>query len=175
MTQSDLPEIVLYMMTEVLIGSIFISTPEGRLLDELNGRVVSAPDNRDKFLVLANVTIRHADGTQEKPSIVYINKSTIQMAGTDSPDTSRGIGAQPNPKPYPFTEKVPVHVRIEMPSYQINGNMYRMSQQKIENVLKERLTFLPLTDVEVIYLANGQRWHVPFLAINKDQILSLYE
>ena len=175
MAQSDSPEIVLYMMTEVLMGSIFISTLEGRLLDELNGRVVSAPDNRDKFLVLTNVTIRHADGTQEKPLIVHINKSTIQMAGTDSLDSSRGIGGKPTPKPYPFTEKIPVPVQVEMPSYQINGNMYRLNQQKIENVLKERLTFLPLTDAEVIYLANGQRWHVPFLAVNKDQLLSLHE
>ncbi len=66
-------------------------------------------------------------------------------------------------------------VRIEMPSYQIKGNMYHLVHQKVEHVLNEKTNFIPLTDVNVSSIATGKRWDVPFLAINKDQILSLHE
>jgi len=176
-TQADWPEpeVMLFMQTEVLSGSIFISTPEGRLLDELNGRIATGPENRDQFLGLSRVVIQHMDGRQEKTPVVHINKDTIQMAATTSADSCRGIGAKPGPKPYPFTEKIPVPVKIEMPGYEISGNMYRVSHQKVEHVLKERTTFVPVTDAEVRALANGKRWDVPFLAVNKDQILCLHE
>jgi hypothetical protein len=49
MKRPDWPEIMLFMQTEVLSGSIFISTPEGRLLDELNGRITFGPENREKL------------------------------------------------------------------------------------------------------------------------------
>jgi len=62
MNQTDWPEIILFLQTEVLSGSIFISTPEGRLLDELNGRITLGPENHDQFLGLTNVIIQHVDG-----------------------------------------------------------------------------------------------------------------
>jgi hypothetical protein len=175
MKQADWPEIMLFMQTEVLSGSIFISTPEGRLLDELNGRIALGPENRDKFLSLTNVVIEHIDGRQEKTTLVHVNKETIQMAATSSANTSRGIGGKPDSRQYPFIEKVPVPVKIVMSGYEITGNMYRVSHQKVDHVLIEKTTFVPLTDVEVIALASRKRWDVPFLAINKEQILSLYE
>jgi len=175
MKQTDWPEIILFLQTEVLSGSISISTQAGRLLDELNRRMTLGPDSRDNFLELTNVIIQHIDGRQEKTALIHVNKEAIQMAATTSSDTSRGIGAKPGPKPYPFTEKVPVPVKIVMPGYEITGRMYRLSQQKVEGVLMEKIAFVPLTDAEVITLASGKRWEVPFLAVNKRQILSLYE
>jgi len=175
MEQVDRPEIMLFTQTEVLIGSIFISTLEGRLLDELNGRIILGPENRDKFLTLTNVIIQHMDGTREKTTLVHVNKDTIQIAATTSANAGRGIGGKSGPKPYPFTEKVPVRVKIMMSGYEITGNMYRVSHQKIDNVLIEKTTFVPLTDAEVVALTSRKKWNVPFLAVNKDQILSLYE
>ena len=64
MVQADMPQIVLFMQTEVLNGSIFISTPEGRLLDQLNNSFYGEPDNRNEFLELTNVTILHPDSTK---------------------------------------------------------------------------------------------------------------
>ena len=55
--QEDRFEILIFAETEVLKGLIFISTPEGRLLDELNGRSQLAPENRDKFIMINNVDI----------------------------------------------------------------------------------------------------------------------
>ena len=175
MEQADRPEIMLFTQTEVLTGSIFISTIEGRLLDELNGRITSSPENRDKFLTLANVTIQHMNGRREKTTLVHVNKETIQMAGTTSANLGRGIGGKAGPKPYPFTEKVPIKVNIVMAGYEIIGNMYRVSHQKTEHVLIEKTNFMPLTDAEVTSLISDKKWYVPFIAVNKEQILSLYE
>ena len=163
------------MGMEVLKGLIFISTPEGRLLDELNGRSQIGPENRDRFLMLTDVDIWHVDGTEEKTAVVHINKENAEMAGTTNIDSGRGIGAKVGSKPYPFTDKVPVKVRIEMPGYTVIGNMYRISHQQIEHVLKERTAFLPLTDIEVVSTKYNKLWALSFLAVNKEKILSLHE
>jgi hypothetical protein len=175
MNQGAWPEIMLFMQTEILSGSIIIATPEGRLLDELNGRIISIPENRDKFMILNNVIIQHLDGRQDKTPQVHVNKDNVQMAATSSINTSRGIGGNPGPKPYPFTEKVMVRVKMVTPSYEINGNMYRTSHQNTEHVLIEKTRFVPVTDAEVNSLAYEKRWVTPFLAVNKAQILSIHE
>ena len=174
MSQLDWPQMIIFMQTEVLGGSIFISTPEGRLLDELNGRSVMGPENRDKFLDVTNVTIWHGDGTEEKVSVVHVKKSSIQMAATSS-DSSRGIGGKPDPKPYPFTEKVSLRVKMQMPGYEGTGSLHRVNHQQVEHVLAERSAFIPITHGEVCSLASGKRWYLPFLAVNKELILSLHE
>jgi hypothetical protein len=171
----DSPEIILFTQSEVLHGTIMISTIEGRLLDELNGRITAVPENRDKFLQISDVLIEYSDGRQEKTPSAYVNKETIQMAATASADTCRGIGSKPGPKPYPFTEKIPVPVRIVMPGYEIDANMYRLSHQKVEHVLIEKTRFIPLTNAEISITSKQKKWSLPFLAVNKDQILSLSE
>jgi hypothetical protein len=175
MEQIDSPEIMLFMQTEILNGSIFISTPEGRLLDKLNGRITQGSNNQDRFLKLTDVIVQHVSGKQERSALVHVNKKIIQMAATSSANTGRGVGSKPDPKPYPFVDKVPVLVRIITLGYEITGNMYRISNQKVEHVLLESSMFMPLTDADVTALDGGKRWDVPFLAVNKEQILSLYE
>ena len=51
----------------------------------------------------------------------------------------------------------------------------RVSHQKIEHVLIEKTLFVPLTDAVVVANVSRKKWYVPFLAVNKDQILSLFE
>jgi hypothetical protein len=175
MAQADRSQIMLFMQTEVLGGSILVSTPEGRLLDELNGYFAERPENRDKFLELTDVTIWHTDGTKGETSVSHINKSTIQMAATTTAESSRGIGGKLGYKPYPFIEKGTMRVKIEMPGYVITGSLHFLSNQKVEHVLEEKTEFMPLTHAEVTSLANGKRWYMAFLAVNKQQILSLHE
>ena len=148
---------------------------EGRLLDELNGRINLGPENREKFLNLTKVVIQHLDGPQEKATMVHVNKDTIQMAATTNVNAGRGIGGKSGPKPYPFAEKVAIPVKIMMSGYEIIGNMYRVSHQKIEHVLIEKTLFVPLTDAVVVANVSRKKWYVPFLDVNKDQILSLFE
>jgi hypothetical protein len=169
--------IKLYMQTQVLIGNIYYApTPEARLLDALNGLTDRGPVKKGRFLELSDVTIQHADGRKEKLKISYINKSTVQLAVTlGDADSGRGIGAQDGPKSYPFVEKSPLPVRIETPNYLINGNMYRISYQRVWHVLEDTQLFLPLTHVQVCTVANGTREMFPFIAVNKEHILSLQE
>jgi hypothetical protein len=167
----------LYMQTQITMGYIlYPPTPEARLLDALNGLPNMELVKRGKFIELFNVTIEHAYGRQEKLPVAYVNKATVQLAATfEDGNMGRGIGAQLGHKSYPFIEKSPIPVCIEMQSYVVNGNMHHMATQKIWNVLEDTLIFLPLTHVQICTVANGVQERFPFVAINKEHILSLLE
>ena len=166
--------VTLYLQTEVLIGSIY-RPHEQRLLDLLNGAIISRPENSGMFLNLSDVTISHTDGKKERLPTAYINKATIQLAATPDGDSARGIGAKVGPKPYPFVQKSSVPVRLQMPAYALIGSMHRASGQRLWNVLEEKLMFLPLTDVKIRPITNGIWWTALFVAVNREQILSLQE
>ena len=169
--------IKLYMQTEVLIGNIsYAPTPEARLLDALNGVTDRGPIKRGRFLELTDVTIQHADGSKEKLKTSYINKSTVQLAVTlGDADSGRGFGAHDGPKSYPFVEKTPLPVRIETHDYIVNGNMYHIRYQKVWVVLEDAPTFLPITHAQIFNISNGAIETIPFVAVNKEHILSLQE
>jgi len=169
--------IKLYMPTQVLIGSIFYTpTPEARLLDALNGLADRGSMKKGRFLELTDVTIQHADGRKEELKTSYINKSTVELAITiGDADTSKGIGAQQGPKSYPYVEKSQLPVRIETTDYVVNGNMYHLSYQKVWSVLEDAPEFLPITHAQICTNANNTVESVPFVAVNKDHILSLQE
>lgn len=164
----------LYLETQVLSGFIYDPCEE-RLLDILGGLSVRRIESRGRFLELSDVTIRHADGKEERLPNAYVNKATIQLAATLEADSGRGFGAKVGPKPYPFVEKSPLPVRLRTPAYAVTGSLHRASHQRVWHVLEEKPTFLPLTNAEICALASGIRWKVPFVAVNKEQILSLRE
>lgn len=154
----------------------FIHCPQDeRLVDLLSGVSVRSPEDRGRFLELSDVTIYHADGKEEKLPTANINKSTIHLVSTLDADSGRGIGGKAGPKPYPFMDKLSVRVTLQTLAYTVTGDMYRASYQKIWHVLEQSLLFLPLTDVEICTLANGTCVHVPFAALNKEQIILLQE
>jgi hypothetical protein len=169
--------IKLYMQTQVLIGSIYYApTPEARLLDALNGLSDIGPVKRGRFLELIGVTVQYNNGREEKLPTAYINKATIHLSGTlGYGDMGRGIGAQVGPKSYPFVEKSPVPVRLETQAYIVTGNMYRVSYQKVWNVLEDTSIFLPITHAQIYTIATGNRERVSFVAVNKEHILALQE
>jgi hypothetical protein len=167
----------LYMQSQIVIGYIYYApTPEARLLDALNGLADIGPVKRSKFIELNDATINHGDGTEEKIQTAYINKSTIQVAITlGNADAGRGIGAQPGIKSYPYIEKLPVPVRVETQSYIITGNMHRVISQRTWHVLEDSPIFLPLTHSEIYSRSTGVQEKCPFVAVNKEHILSLQE
>jgi hypothetical protein len=169
--------IKLYMHTQSVIGYIYYApTPEARLLDALNGTSDLGPVKQGNFLELNNVIINHGDGTEEKIQKAYINKSTVQLAATlGNADAGRGIGAQHGPKSYPFVEKLPVPVHVETETYVVTGNMYRVTLQKTWHVLEDSPVFLPLTHAQVYSRSTEVCERAPFLAVNKEHILSLQE
>jgi hypothetical protein len=169
--------IKLYMQSQVLIGSIYYApTPEARLLDALNGLADTGPVKHGRFLELTGVTIQHTNGTEEKLPIAYINKATIHLSGTlGDANAGRGVGAQTGLKTYPFVEKSPVSVRLETQSYIVTGYMYRVSFQKIWQVLEDTSIFLPITHAQVYTVATGSSEKLSFVAVNKEYILALQE
>lgn len=169
--------IKLYLQKEFLIGNIYYApTPEARLLDALNGIVDRNPIKMGRFLELSDVTVQHIDGGKEKLKVSYVNKSTVQLAVTlGDANSGRGIGAQKGSKSYPYVDKTPIAVRIETQDYQINGNMYRVSYQKIWHVLEDTHLFLPLTNAHIRTNETGTWETYPFIAVNKEHILSLQE
>jgi len=164
--------VTLYMQTQTLIG--FIYHKEERLSDLLNG-VSSMQETRGRFVELRNVTIQHSDGREERVATTYINKAPIQLAATIDGDLARGIGGKVGAKPYPFVGKLPVPVRVQMPTYILLGNMHCISRQMAWRVLEEKPMFLPLTNVSIRRPDNSHWWKAPFAAVNREQIMSLIE
>jgi hypothetical protein len=169
--------IKLYMQKEIIMGNIYYApTPEARLLDALNGLTDRGPIKKGRFLELSNVTIQHLDGKMEKMNRTYINKATVQVAVTmGDTNAGRGLGGMTGPKSYPYVEKLPLSVLIETHDYLINGNMYKTSYQAIWHILEDTLTFLPITHAQITTVATDTQELFPFIAVNKEHILSLQE
>jgi hypothetical protein len=53
--------------------------------------------------------------------------------------------------------------------------MHCFSQQRARHVLEESLMFLPLTGVEIQPGQNSASQSLPFVAVNKDHVLSLQD
>lgn len=167
----------LYMEKQVLTGSIYYApTPEARLLDALNGIADTGPVKRGKFLELNHVSIQHDDGRQEKLGVSYINRATVILAATiGEADAGRGIGARPGLKTYPFIEKTAIAVSLETQDYFIVGYMHRLAAQKVWSVLEDALPFLPLTSTVITNRLTQKRELMPFIAVNKEHIISVHE
>ena len=164
--------LTIYMQDQTVIG--FIYHKEERLSDHLNG-VSSMQKTRGRFVELHDVTIQHSDGRQEGVATTYINKATIQLAATIDGDLAKGIGGKVGAKPYPFVDKLPVPVRVQMPAYILLGNMHCISRQMAWHTLEEKPMFLPLTNVSVCRSDNSHWWKLSFAAVNREKILSLAE
>ena len=166
--------VTLCTVTHILSGSIYLYDDE-RLLDVLNGESTRRIDRRGRVLELTDVTIYKSDGKEENLPTVYVNKPAICLAATWNSDAGRGIGAMVGPKPYPFIEKLAVPVSVQLPRFSLTGNMHCTRGQMACHLLEETATFLPITNVEVHPLANGIWSNVPFVAANREQILSLQQ
>ena len=164
--------VTLYMETQVFTGFIH-QLREERLLDFLNGASLSTPETSGTFLGLSDVTISHTNGKKEKLPTAYVNKATIQLAATPDGNSARGIGAKVGSKPYPFVPKSPVWVSLRMPAYALIGSMHCASGQEVRHLLGGKLMFLPVTDAKIRPITNGIWWTAPFVAVNKEQIVSL--
>jgi hypothetical protein len=166
--------VTLCVQSHILSGFVYLQSDE-RLLDLLNGMPVKRLESRGKFLALSDVTVHQGDAVGEKLSSAYINKAAIYMAATWNSDLGRGLGARSGQKPYPFVEKMPIPVRLWISEFLLIGSMYCASGQRAWHVLEEEQMFLPLTNVEVRPLADGIWSDVPFVAVNREQVLSLQE
>ncbi len=162
-----------YTPSRVLSG--YVPCPTGlRLLDLLNGVVTREPETKGEFLEFYDTSYpspecSHPDETRE-----YVRKAAIEMVAVSDANLARGIGARGVSRLYPFVEKAPVRVSLELPSYSLVGNVHCVHGQGVHQVLNEDASFLPLTDVSIAhqYSFYGTR---PFVAVNKEHIISSRE
>jgi len=172
MAETKQVAVTIYMQTQTLIG--FIYSYGERLSDVLNS-LSPRREDRGRFVELHNVTIQHPDGREERLATSYINKAAIQLVTTTEGDLAKGIGGQVGAKPYPFVEKLPVSVRLQVPAYTIMGNLHCVSRGMTWHALEEKPMFMPLTNVSICQSDNSNWWRLSFAAVNRDQILSLIE
>ena len=77
-----------------------------------------------------------------------------------------------------YQDKDRLKVHIETPSEQIIGFLHVTPGQRATDVVNEDSRFLPLTNVTVTPLGEGvgrESNHAPFLALNKDHIVTITE
>lgn len=166
--------VTLCLQRDILNGFVHLHHDE-RLLDLLNSVSINWLESRRRFLALSNVIVKHTDGTEERMPAAYINKVAVHLAVIWHSNLGRGIGAKTGKRPYPFVEKLPVPVSVRLPLFLLMGRMHCASGQNPWHVLEEQLMFLPLTNVEVRPLSDDSWSDVPFVAVNREQILSLQE
>jgi hypothetical protein len=70
--------------------------------------------------------------------------------------------------------KTPIEVHVKRESYSISGKLFRNKKQNILDVLNDGMFFLPMTDV-TISMDSGYFGNRPFVAVNKQQIISVVE
>lgn len=164
--------VTLFTQTEVLNGSVY-HLDVGRLSDVLNDVSVEQGWRDNRFLELGNVTVCNANGHKDSVPIICINKATIHMALLADGNLARGAGSRTGPKSFPFVLKSPVRVKLRTLYYTLIGNMHCTSWQEVRDVLDEEPMFLPLTDVSICPLGDDIGLTAPFVAVNKEQLLSL--
>ena len=109
--------------TDTISGFIFIP-PAKRLSDFLN--------SSSQFIRLTEVKLVGPDGKQEMLSEIHINKDIIKMIRTMDENTARGIG--------PCIPKTPVHTRIRMSDYELDGLLHCKKKETISQLLEKDST-----------------------------------
>ena len=148
----------------------FIYCPNAlRLLDVLNTAASPPSESNGTFL-------RFIDAPDKKNSpesyASYINKTTVELVALKNGDLARGCGSQGRMRPYPYIEKTPVPVLLEMRNFILTGNIYCLTGQDLADVLNQDAMFLPLTDVIITSLRDGANLSCPFVAVRRDDVIS---
>ncbi len=162
-------ELEVYTQSSVKTGRVFCPSIS-RMLDLLNDQFSSDAANNKGFLEIMECD---AAAGPDAPKL-YFGKSAIDLIALTEANTGRGIGAAPSQKAYPFVPKMSRRVTIELHSYTVVGNIHCASDQSVMAILNERKAFLPMT-ATVITDGSGLRGERPFVAVNKNQIISLRE
>jgi hypothetical protein len=165
-------QVTVYIEAQTITGNV--SLPCGQRMSYLlNSIILGQHENNATFLELTDVTISHEDGTKERAQTSFINKAAIQLLTTLEKDLARGIGAKDGLKHYPYVHKSPIRASMRTLSYELTGDMHCAGGQRIQQLLEEELTFLPLTDARIRVAKGGDSWGATFVAVNRRQIFSL--
>ena len=163
----------LYTCAHILDGYIHV-LPKQRLLDILNGVLRGALRTDEEFLQVSEAGLCSSDGTKVTLRSAYINRANILFAREIEDGQTQGPGGEVGHKLYPFVSKSPATVRLYMPLYTLTGQMHCAKGQRPSDVLNTGERFLALTNVQIVP-SGGSSESVSFVAINKEEIISLEE
>ena len=166
-------KVQIYTPTHTCTGYVYCPCQQ-RLLDALNGIPIRASFNY-KFLPVSEAEIRYPDGKEETVQSVHINKANILFVREVEDGQTQGLGGQVGHKVYPYVPKPSVAVKLCMPLYTMTGQMHCTERRRVADVLNSEQRFIALTNVEICPLAGKSESGVSFVAVNKEQILSLAE
>ena len=168
-------EVEIYTPTHICTGYVYCSQ-QRRLLDVLNGIPFRQSSHCDQFLSVSEAKIRSPDGTEATVESTHINKANILFLREIEAGQTRGIGGRIGDKPYPYVPKpFTKAVKLYMPLYTLAGQMHCTERRRVSDVLNSELRFLALTNVDICPLAGKSESGVSFVAVNREQIVSLAE
>jgi len=167
-------EVKIYTVAPVCTG--YSDVPlRRRLLDILNGVHLGELCVSEEFLPVSEARFSSLDGSEVTVQNAYFNKANILFVKEIGGEETKGLGGEVGNKPYPFVEKLSAPIKLIMPSFILTGRMYYAKTQHLRDALKSETRFLPLTNVD-IYPAEGEgESGVSFVAVNKEQIISVQE
>jgi hypothetical protein len=168
-------EVSVELYTRSAVRSGFVTCPAGsRLSDVLNDAFAGKDETKKAFLGFVPAD-GPADAVQSEGRLrEYIRKSAIDLVAVANGNQARGMGSTAGGRVRLNREKAPAPISLELGSYTLIGNLYRVPGQTVEAVLNNDDQFLPLTDVTMVRenLVYGTR---PFVAVNKREIISCRE
>ena len=169
----------LYTSARIVDGYIDV-LPKQRLLDILNGVLRGTLRTDEQFLQVSEAELCSLNGTKVTLQSAYINKANVLFAREIEDCQIKQLNSMVWPggkvphKLYPFVSKSAATVRLYMPLYTLTGQMHCAKGQRLYDVLNTGERFLALTNVQIVP-SGGSSESVSFLAINKEQIISLEE
>jgi hypothetical protein len=155
------------------VRSGFARCPSGfRLLDLLNYVGEAHPNVMGDFFEYVDSTDAGPDIPSADTQWEYVRKSAIEMVAVAKEDLGRGVGAGQGQRGYPYRQKQPVMVRIELRHHSLIGMVHCPEGHGIRHILGLPQMFFPVTDVTISheYGLYGSR---PFVAVNKGHVISV--
>ncbi len=147
-----------------------------RLLDILNnGSIVNKSELTDDFLPLTEVDIFDLDGKKvEATANCLLNKNNTLVVA-ECRITNEEL---PPSKPFRYTQfqrKKSIWVNILIQDLTILGQVYVGQNNKSITALEVEGTFVPVTNATITSKLNSPYPEYDFLAVNKNQIISIAE
>jgi len=153
-------------------GSVYCPRQQ-RLLDMLNG-LPGLLHVSNEFMPVSGVEIRYPDGKEATVQSAHINKANILFI-REFGEGRKGLGGEVGHKPYPYVPKPSVIVKLCIPLYTLTGQMHCTERRRVADVLNSEQRFIALTNVDICPSVGKSESGVRFVAVNKEQILSLAE
>ncbi len=146
-----------------------ISCPTGlRILDLLNTPCSGLQNTKSEFIELQD-----RSNPNNTTRTIFIKKEALLFVSAPDENLRRGLGANGDFKVYPFIEKTSLRMSVQIQNYLLIGNIFMKKGQDLLTMLNDDMFFLPITDV-TLALDSAYLGNRPFVAINKQQIVSAY-